>query len=688
MTDPTVPFEGIQYKAALKLLGLDRPHDADNCDTLDRNSHGHEHGHEHEHEHGHQTTPRIHRSEIQQAYRRLARVHHPDRGGDAPSFLRLTAAKDLLLHQHQHQHRIHHEHDIAATDQNQHHDAPNAKASWSDGGSLDVSSQVLLLRQRTSLSCVRDLVAGYHDAVAKKHHAILVATDDGLKVGVRNIDCAAGGVRGKHTFQWQNVYSMGSSSPKNEKPAPIQQQQSQSVLCCAMSCDGMFAFAGDANGHISRYDISDQAFLSQNGDDSTMKRQPLVAFAPLGPSVVESVYHDLLGCGATTIIPRVVSLEVRSEDHTGVIHKGSSSSHQENGNVVLAAYQIGGCQYPAAVAMFRFQRDSVQTLWQIFADPNGTSDLTGALNPLRGIQSIDTLLLCPSRVEKYDEEPMECGQQSDHVWNVWMGGSNDSNEAVLVHWNIGLSSWSTSTTANQEDFQNTCSLSSSMEDAHDESWGSEDSFDSDNNGDELENSRGGSGMHNILPNILHAMNNPLGSGSIYSMDRCLESGLLAATVGSDVILLETHNHKDSDEADAKMGKCPPTHDSSYQIQQRLKTNGNTLYCVKVLSSSKQIATCGADESIFIWSWSHPSSSSSLPSTSDFPTYIHLQHRIQLNSNQQCNLCTNCIMALDWFIDIEEDEDEDAGDGRRHRVVVSIVSGGYDGTVTRWWWVAH
>jgi hypothetical protein len=35
--------------------------------------------------------------EIEQAYRRLARVHHPDRGGDETSFILLTAAKDILV---------------------------------------------------------------------------------------------------------------------------------------------------------------------------------------------------------------------------------------------------------------------------------------------------------------------------------------------------------------------------------------------------------------------------------------------------------------------------------------------------------------------------------------------------------------------------------------------------------------
>ena len=36
--------------------------------------------------------------DIEQAYRRLARIHHPDRnGGDEKSFLLLTAAKDFLV---------------------------------------------------------------------------------------------------------------------------------------------------------------------------------------------------------------------------------------------------------------------------------------------------------------------------------------------------------------------------------------------------------------------------------------------------------------------------------------------------------------------------------------------------------------------------------------------------------------
>jgi DnaJ-class molecular chaperone len=36
--------------------------------------------------------------EIQQAYRRLAKSAHPDRGGSAEAFLDLAAARDVLIH--------------------------------------------------------------------------------------------------------------------------------------------------------------------------------------------------------------------------------------------------------------------------------------------------------------------------------------------------------------------------------------------------------------------------------------------------------------------------------------------------------------------------------------------------------------------------------------------------------------
>ncbi|MCY0994339.1 DnaJ domain-containing protein [Nannocystis sp. ILAH1] len=37
------------------------------------------------------------RDEIQQAYLRLVRVHHPDRGGDAATFAAVKLARDLLV---------------------------------------------------------------------------------------------------------------------------------------------------------------------------------------------------------------------------------------------------------------------------------------------------------------------------------------------------------------------------------------------------------------------------------------------------------------------------------------------------------------------------------------------------------------------------------------------------------------
>jgi hypothetical protein len=59
---PTLPIG--QRRDALRLLGLQDPAD---------------------------------RSEVISAYRRLARQHHPDLGGDADAFRSLTVARDLLL---------------------------------------------------------------------------------------------------------------------------------------------------------------------------------------------------------------------------------------------------------------------------------------------------------------------------------------------------------------------------------------------------------------------------------------------------------------------------------------------------------------------------------------------------------------------------------------------------------------
>lgn len=39
----------------------------------------------------------VERAEVISAYRRLARLHHPDRGGDPETFRSLTIARDVLL---------------------------------------------------------------------------------------------------------------------------------------------------------------------------------------------------------------------------------------------------------------------------------------------------------------------------------------------------------------------------------------------------------------------------------------------------------------------------------------------------------------------------------------------------------------------------------------------------------------
>lgn len=59
---PTVPIG--QRREALRLLGLQDP---------------------------------VEKSEVVAAYRRLARQHHPDLGGDPDAFRSLTVARDLLL---------------------------------------------------------------------------------------------------------------------------------------------------------------------------------------------------------------------------------------------------------------------------------------------------------------------------------------------------------------------------------------------------------------------------------------------------------------------------------------------------------------------------------------------------------------------------------------------------------------
>ena len=74
-------------------------------------------------------------------------------------------------------------------------------------------------------------------------------------------------------------------------------------------------------------------------------------------------------------------------------------------------------------------------------------------------------------------------------------------------------------------------------------------------------------------------------------------------------------------------------------------------------------TCGAGEAVIVWSLETGT----------------VQHCLRLNQPKSCNLATHCLMACAWITGEDNGEEEERGRGSH----ACIVSGGYDGKVTRW-----
>jgi len=510
--------------------------------------------------------------EIEKAYRKLARKHHPDRGGDEQNFIELKAARDFLVT------------GGASAGDLRRTAAPFGWDSHAVGGGTDCPSRVLV-RGR---SCVRDLTAKYDSKTSGM--TVLAATDRGLKI-----------------VHEQRDDPSGTTAPSCESLLT-----SEAILCCALSSDRRFAFAGTGKGQVHRYFLSDKVRHPTDDTDTMYSNRTENAAVELKPLENLIGYPAKRKAGiygmfdATTRNASIVSVVVR--DPLGDIP-------EKNQQLVFA-----GCDSPPAVAVLQFRNASVDTLWSI-SNANGLD---------RWISTVDSL----SVVTSCSRSNLNCLEDDDGgpVFHCWCGGSNSTSEAVLVDFVFDPTELQTS--------------ASETKDGDDEEDWWLDSYDDDSDC----TSDRECNEETCVPAV--ACN--LGFGSVYSIDHCPPLGLQAVTVGSDVILLETR-------ADVNDNTAGPA--VSLRRKKTLATD-HTLYCVRISSNDMEVAACGAGESITIWSLV----------TGTISRIIHL------NVPKDCNLSTNCIMALDWLLSEKEDHGENEGECFRR----SIVSGGYDGNVTQWY----
>jgi hypothetical protein len=568
--------------------------------------------------------------EIEQAYRRLARVHHPDRGGDETSFILLTAAKDMLVNgnggatcmcmsndsgssRHSPFH-WNHDHDDGGGGTCSHGDGDDhgdGSDPCNGNGNGNETLSRILMRGRSG-SCVRDLATRYDPS--SNSIIVIAATDDGLKMKMVN------GGRRKSALKFQSE----SQSQSQSQEVKVE-FDAESVLCCALSSDGRFVFAGNAKGQVRRY------LLKSTGSDSDseMPLDNLASFA-LGQKRVFGLDVTKNSVVSVDVSNDSTSAGTDADSDSSRLSLDSSNSHSEkkNQHIVIAACARAH-DSPTAVTMFRFKSKSVETLWR-WRDTDTDAD---AANLLDGIHTIDTLMLSESLTLTTNEK-----KEEQHSWNIWLGGSNSSNEATLMKWEICLN-----THPSMAEPVATCTNKDEGEDW----WWSDCSSDSE---DETE-----CDMEMYAP---RTMSKKLGFGSIYNIDECPDLRLLAATVGSDVVLLEPPPQQQLKDDTSYLGEHSAD-GLSFRVKNTLTARTNhVLYCVKILAKSLQIAAGGAGESIIIWSLARGT----------------VQQSIRLNSLKRCNLSTNCIMSLDWLHVVDEEE---AGAG------TSIVSGGYDGNVTQW-----
>ena len=275
---------------------------------------------------------------------------------------------------------------------------------------------------------------------------------------------------------------------------------------------------------------------------------------------------------------------------------------------------------PPAVAVLRFDPRAAGVLWRAAA---------GDGDPLCGLFALDAIRLRPGATAP------SAGSRGDAAGGrlqFWLGGASAAGEATLVdclvHWDSDDEERSEDNDSNEDDG----------------SWWWDTSDDEEADEDAAVRSRHQSTATSV------------GFGSIFSLDWSPALDRLAAAIGTDVKVLGPAGGA-FDEAEIARPLC---------VLATLATD-HMLYCVKIHAPGRLLAAGGAGEAVFVWSLATGT----------------LRHILRRDELRQCHLATRCIMACTWITGADSETKEKQKGEQEGESHLSIIAGGYDGTVTQW-----
>jgi len=537
--------------------------------------------------------------QIDQAYRRLVLLHHPDKGGDAEKFQEVHHARDLLL-----------EGGNANFEQD---NIPNDPME----NSVTVGNDFHILR---SQGCVRSM------AYCTIYGAVAVATDgiNGLQVIVP--------IQGK-----REIFQMSTTcSYRNENHLlnnHVRQKQTIST-CVAISSVGLL-YAGDDKGNIHQYCLCPSCLSFQTSSSST-KKDPKLSWSP---SRVEQIDK-----WQTSKIMAISTLtEGQSSTHTMTTTfsqcSGDKSCYNKSNkyhNLVVAA-----TVNPTSIILLNFLKEKVHILWEI-GNHNRSIDI------LQLIEIPETILITrayEARSSSAKGIDSTCDENEMLFTSVWVGGSQGSDGSLIV-WDLTFS---------KDDLVKNIDITLEESDYYEV------------HSDYASDSSSASGSICIKHNNLPVIQKKMDSGPIYSIDN--NERQVAITSGSNVyifqrnLLAEQHTQCMYDGRKGESGKIMVEGYNDRCTKLFMTQHFHTFQILySVALSSSHVAAAGAAETIIVWSLR-------------YGTVISC---FKLNTIKTCNLHTSCILSL-----LLVNNNAYTNTGEKILKENVLLSGGYDGNVTRW-----